>query len=86
MWLITDVQFAEMLKPGSATKEIKLQLMHGIAQEFSIEWNTKSLEQKLFKPPPSQQVSFPDYPNYYITILKGKSIGFGNGVSKYIGC
>ncbi|KAJ6715218.1 IST1 FAMILY MEMBER [Salix viminalis] len=48
-------EFAEMLKPGSTTKEIKLQLLHDIGQEFSIEWNTKSLEQKLFKPPPSQQ-------------------------------
>ncbi|KAJ6700888.1 REGULATOR OF VPS4 ACTIVITY IN THE MVB PATHWAY PROTEIN [Salix koriyanagi] len=48
-------EFAEMLKPGSTTKEIKLQLLHDIGQEFSIEWNTKSLEQKLFTPPPSQQ-------------------------------
>ncbi|XP_011007592.1 PREDICTED: DNA (cytosine-5)-methyltransferase 1-like [Populus euphratica] len=48
-------EFVEMLKPKSTTKEIKLQLMHEIAQEFSIEWNAKSLEQKLFKPPPSQQ-------------------------------
>jgi vacuolar protein sorting-associated protein IST1 len=76
MWLITDVQFVEMLKPKSTTKEIKLQLMHDIAHDFSIEWNAKSLEQKLFKPPPSQQVSFPDYPNYYLPMLKGKSIGF----------
>ncbi|CAK7356675.1 unnamed protein product [Dovyalis caffra] len=50
-------EFVEMLKPKSTTKEMKLQLMHDIAQEFSIEWNSKSLEQKLFKPPP-QQVSF----------------------------
>ncbi|KAJ6342586.1 hypothetical protein OIU78_010511 [Salix suchowensis] len=34
-------EFAEMLKPGSTTKEIKLQLLHDIGQEFSIEWNTK---------------------------------------------
>ncbi|KAJ6696226.1 REGULATOR OF VPS4 ACTIVITY IN THE MVB PATHWAY PROTEIN [Salix koriyanagi] len=55
MWLITDVQFVDMLKPTSITKEMKLQLMQDIAHEFSIEWNSKSLEQKLFKPPPLQQ-------------------------------
>ncbi|KAJ6947334.1 hypothetical protein NC651_001887 [Populus alba x Populus x berolinensis] len=54
MWLITDVQFVEMMKPKSTTKEIKLQLMHDIAKEFSIEWNAKSLEQKLFNPPSQQ--------------------------------
>jgi vacuolar protein sorting-associated protein IST1 len=49
---------------------MKLQLMHDIAQEFSIEWNSKSLEQKVFKPPPPQQVRFLDYPSYYMPILK----------------
>ncbi|KAJ6963480.1 hypothetical protein NC652_001948 [Populus alba x Populus x berolinensis] len=47
-------EFVEMLKPKSTTKEIKLQLMHDIAKEFSIEWNAKSLEQKLFNPPSQQ--------------------------------
>lgn len=70
MWPIADVQFVDMLKPKSITEEMKLQLMHDIAQEFSIEWNSKSLEQKLFKPPPPQQVSFLDYPSYYMLILK----------------
>lgn len=61
MWLIADVQFVEILRQKAATKEMKLQLMHDIAQEFSIEWNAKSLEQKLFQPPPSQEVSWPVY-------------------------
>ncbi|XP_015572780.2 uncharacterized protein LOC8274522 isoform X1 [Ricinus communis] len=44
-------EFAETLKPTPATKEMKLQLMHDIAAEFNIEWNSKPLEQKLFRPP-----------------------------------
>ncbi|KDP37221.1 hypothetical protein JCGZ_06277 [Jatropha curcas] len=51
----TNKEFAEMLRPTSASKEMKLQLMHEIAEEFSIEWNSKSLEQKLFKPPSTQE-------------------------------
>ncbi|KAH8514432.1 hypothetical protein H0E87_007311 [Populus deltoides] len=52
---LVNKEFVDMLKPKSITEEMKLQLMHDIAQEFSIEWNSKSLEQKLFKPPPPQQ-------------------------------
>lgn len=37
---------------------MKLQLMQEIASEFSIEWNSKALEQKLYKPPATEQVSF----------------------------
>ncbi|KAM6585816.1 hypothetical protein CsatB_012818 [Cannabis sativa] len=44
-------EFVEKLKPTS-TKETKLQLLHDIAGEFSIEWDSKSLEQKLYTPPP----------------------------------
>eukprot|EP00258_Populus_trichocarpa_P037858 XP_024453877.1 uncharacterized protein LOC18096840 [Populus trichocarpa] len=63
---LVNKEFVDMLKPKSITEEMKLQLMHDIALEFSIEWNSKSLEQKLFKPPPPQQASFLDYPSYYI--------------------
>lgn len=52
---LVNKEFVDMLKPKSITEEMKLQLMHDIAQEFSIEWNSKSLEQKLFEPPPPQQ-------------------------------
>ncbi|KAI9397570.1 hypothetical protein POPTR_003G054500v4 [Populus trichocarpa] len=52
---LVNKEFVDMLKPKSITEEMKLQLMHDIALEFSIEWNSKSLEQKLFKPPPPQQ-------------------------------
>ncbi|XVF24996.1 hypothetical protein REPUB_Repub13aG0175500 [Reevesia pubescens] len=48
-------EFVQKLKAMPPTKEMKLQLMHDIAQEFSIEWDSKALEQKLFKPPPSEQ-------------------------------
>ncbi|XVF86603.1 hypothetical protein PTKIN_Ptkin18bG0055600 [Pterospermum kingtungense] len=48
-------EFVQKLKAEPPTKEMKLQLMHDIAQEFSIEWDAKSLEQQLFKPPPSDQ-------------------------------
>ncbi|KAE8688575.1 Detected protein of unknown function [Hibiscus syriacus] len=45
-------EFVLKLKVEPPTKEMKLKLMHDIAQEFSIEWDSKALEQKLFKPPP----------------------------------
>ncbi|XVE52100.1 hypothetical protein DITRI_Ditri02bG0094200 [Diplodiscus trichospermus] len=48
-------EFVKKLKAEPPTKEMKFQLMHDIAQEFSIEWDSKALEQKLFKPPPSEQ-------------------------------
>ncbi|XP_062089376.1 uncharacterized protein LOC133795921 isoform X2 [Humulus lupulus] len=45
-------EFVERLKPAPFTKETKLQLLHDIAGEFSIEWDSKALEQKLYTPPP----------------------------------
>lgn len=44
----------EKLKGHSPSKEMKLQAMQEIANEFSIEWDTKTLEQKLYTPPPVQ--------------------------------
>ncbi|KAJ8755974.1 hypothetical protein K2173_024519 [Erythroxylum novogranatense] len=48
---LVNKEFMEKLNPKSATKDMKFQLMHDIAQEFSVEWNPKSLEQELFKAP-----------------------------------
>ncbi|XP_039017595.1 uncharacterized protein LOC120148587 [Hibiscus syriacus] len=50
-------EFVLKLKVEPPTKEMKLKLMHDIAQEFSIEWDSKALEQKLFKPPPLVRVN-----------------------------
>lgn len=56
--MIAYIQFVQKLKAEPPTKDTKLQLMHDIAQEFSFEWDSKALEQKLFKPPPLEQVNF----------------------------
>lgn len=48
-------EFAEKLKSKSSSKDMKLQLLRDIAQESSIEWDSKALEQKLFNPPASDQ-------------------------------
>ncbi|XP_022724335.1 uncharacterized protein LOC111281042 [Durio zibethinus] len=48
-------EFVQKLRAEPPIKEKKLQLMHDIAQEFSIEWDSKALDQKLFKPAPSEQ-------------------------------
>ncbi|KAK8581225.1 hypothetical protein V6N12_071460 [Hibiscus sabdariffa] len=48
-------EFVQKLKAEPPAKEMKLQLVHDIAQELSIEWDSKALEQKLFKPPPLDQ-------------------------------
>ncbi|PON86405.1 Vacuolar protein sorting-associated protein [Trema orientale] len=46
-------EFMERLKPKPFSKEMKLQLLQDIAREFSIEWDSKALEQKLYTPPPA---------------------------------
>ncbi|KAM7255531.1 hypothetical protein ACFE04_008429 [Oxalis oulophora] len=61
-------EFVEKLKGNPPTKEMKIQLMHNIANEFAIEWDSKALEQKLFIPPPPSENdqgkhSFPKYDN-----------------------
>lgn len=56
--LFVCAQFVERLKSKPPTKEMKIQLMHDIAQEFSIEWDSRALEQKLYTntPPASDEV------------------------------
>ncbi|XP_062008340.1 uncharacterized protein LOC133725204 [Rosa rugosa] len=48
-------EFADKFKSKPPTKEMKVQLMHDIAREYSIEWDSKALEQKLFTPPPTNK-------------------------------
>ncbi|KAK9281429.1 hypothetical protein L1049_004331 [Liquidambar formosana] len=55
MEAFVNKEFVEKLKSRPPTKEMKLQLMQEIAQESSIEWDSKALEQKLFNPPPPRQ-------------------------------
>ncbi|KAL5576423.1 hypothetical protein UlMin_018122 [Ulmus minor] len=47
-------EFVDRLKSKPPTKEMKLQLLHDVANEFNIEWDSKALEQKLYTPPPIQ--------------------------------
>lgn len=44
-------EFIERLKQTPPTKEMKIQLLHELAKEHSIEWDRKALEQKLYLPP-----------------------------------
>ncbi|VFQ89233.1 unnamed protein product [Cuscuta campestris] len=44
-------EFVEKLKGEIPSKEMKLQLIQEIASECSIEWDSKALEQNLYKPP-----------------------------------
>ncbi|KAM1506243.1 hypothetical protein ACFXTO_002134 [Malus domestica] len=48
-------EFVERLKSKPPTKEMKIQLMQDIAWEFSIEWDSKALEQKLYTSPTPDQ-------------------------------
>ncbi|CAL5199876.1 unnamed protein product [Lathyrus oleraceus] len=48
-------EFIERLKRNPPSKEMKIQLLHELAQEFSIDWDMKSLEQRLYSPPLSRQ-------------------------------
>ncbi|XP_050384513.1 uncharacterized protein LOC126801098 [Argentina anserina] len=48
-------ELVNKFKSKPPTKEMKVQLMHDIAKEHSIEWDSKALEQKLFTPPPTDK-------------------------------
>ncbi|KAJ7962983.1 putative Regulator of Vps4 activity in the MVB pathway protein [Quillaja saponaria] len=50
-------EFVEKLRRNPPTKEMKIQLLDDIAQESSIEWDSKALEQKLYMPPSLKQES-----------------------------
>ncbi|TKY48159.1 IST protein [Spatholobus suberectus] len=43
-------EFVEKLRQDPPSKEMKIQLLHDLAQEFSIEWDSKALEQRLNSP------------------------------------
>lgn len=48
-------QFVAKLKSVSRSKDKKLELLQDIAHESGIEWNSKALEQQLYKPPAVEQ-------------------------------
>ncbi|XP_058774144.1 uncharacterized protein LOC131648395 [Vicia villosa] len=48
-------EFIERLKQNPPSKEMKIQLLHELAQESSIDWDMKALEQRLYSPPLSRQ-------------------------------
>ncbi|KAK3028346.1 hypothetical protein RJ639_037808, partial [Escallonia herrerae] len=51
-------ELVQKLKSAPPTKDMKLQLMQDIAQELGIDWDSKALEQKLYKPPIPEQDLF----------------------------
>nr|GMC78208.1 IST1-like protein [Ipomoea batatas] len=51
-------EFVEKLKSLRPSKDMKVQLMQDIASEWGIDWNSKALEQQLYKPPAIEQDSF----------------------------
>lgn len=59
--LFLNKEFAQKLRADSPTKEMKVQLMQDISEEFSLHWNPKPLEQNLFKPPPPKQDDSDDF-------------------------
>ncbi|KAK6912085.1 Vacuolar protein sorting-associated protein Ist1 [Dillenia turbinata] len=54
-------EFANKFKSKPPTKDMKFQLLQKIAQESSIDWNPKALEQKLYVPLPSNKDSLKKY-------------------------
>ncbi|KAK7255354.1 hypothetical protein RIF29_28763 [Crotalaria pallida] len=47
-------EFVEKLRRDPPTREMKIRLLHDIAQEFSIEWDGKGFEQPLYSQPSLQ--------------------------------
>ncbi|KAL0878438.1 hypothetical protein Bca101_028144 [Brassica carinata] len=45
-------EFVESFKAAPPSKEMKVELLQEIAIEYSIKWDAKSLEQRLYTPPP----------------------------------
>ncbi|XP_061348378.1 uncharacterized protein LOC133293789 [Gastrolobium bilobum] len=43
-----ELRFVEKLRSDPPSKELSIQLLHDLAQEFSIEWHSKTLEQRFF--------------------------------------
>ncbi|KAL5056927.1 hypothetical protein RYX36_028531 [Vicia faba] len=50
-----DKEFMERLKQNPPSQEMKIQLLHELAQELCIDWDMKALEQRLYSPPISRQ-------------------------------
>ncbi|XP_052174757.1 uncharacterized protein LOC127789798 isoform X2 [Diospyros lotus] len=48
-------EFVEKLKALPPTKDVKLQLLQDVAVESDLQWDSKTLEQKLYNAPPSGQ-------------------------------
>ncbi|BAT91596.1 hypothetical protein VIGAN_07020400 [Vigna angularis var. angularis] len=44
-------EFVDKLRQAPPSKEMKIQLLHDLAREFSTEWDSKALEQRLHSPP-----------------------------------
>ncbi|KAK7335943.1 hypothetical protein VNO80_28090 [Phaseolus coccineus] len=44
-------EFVDKLRQVPPSKEMKIQLLRDLSQEFSIEWDSKALEQRLHSPP-----------------------------------
>ncbi|CAG7894014.1 unnamed protein product [Brassica rapa] len=48
-------EFVERFKAEPPSKEMKVKLLQEIAIEYSIKWDAKSLEQRLYTPPPDEE-------------------------------
>lgn len=68
------MQFVEKMRSPQRTKDMKLQLMRDIALEFSVDRDSKILEQKLFNPTPHDQVSPSLHQLFAASILHWNSI------------
>ncbi|PNX92761.1 IST1-like protein [Trifolium pratense] len=57
----TSKEFIERLRQNPPSKEMKIQLLHDLAQDFSIEWDRKALEQRLYSPISHQEKEKPKH-------------------------
>ncbi|CAA7025791.1 unnamed protein product [Microthlaspi erraticum] len=54
-------QLVERFKAEPPSKEMKVELLQEIAREYSIKWDAKPLEKRLYTPPPSSSPSPPQH-------------------------
>lgn len=74
-------QFVAKLKSLPHSKDKKVQLLQDIAHESGFEWNSKALEQKLYKPPAVEEVIFLHILLFFLNHkLLGLMLGPLNGI------
>jgi hypothetical protein len=65
--ITVGLQFVERLRRDPPTREMKIKLLYDIAQEFSIDWDSKALKLRLYTHPSLYEVSKFSYCDQFLS-------------------